>query len=211
MHANSNPPVARRSLMGALLAAGAASLASTTGVAQPSVALPRSPEEQFLARLRQRRSPNVALLDHNGRSVRFYDDVMKGRKVLLNVMYSVCSNVCTPATRNLIEARRLLGNEADSLQFVSMTLTPLSDTPEALRAYKKLHGIPADWTFLTGTLDNVEKAQRALGFISNDDTDGLLSHSAMARLCDERHLRWSHVNTMLSPRSIARMIRFELV
>ena len=211
MHANSNPPVARRSLMGALLAAGAASLASTTGVAQPSVALPRSPEEQSLARLRQRRSPNVALLDHNGRSVRFYDDVMKGRKVLLNVMYSVCSNVCTPATRNLIEARRLLGNEADSLQFVSMTLTPLSDTPAALRAYKKLHGIPADWTFLTGTLDNVEKAQRALGFISNDDTDGLLGHSAMARLCDERHLRWSHVNTMLSPRSIARMVRFELV
>ena len=97
------------------------------------------------------------------------------------------------------------------LQFVSMTLTPRSDTPEALRAYKKLHGIPADCIFLTGTLDNVEKAQRALGFISNDDTDGLLSHSAMARLCDERHLRWSHVNTMLSPRSIARMIRFELV
>ena len=211
MHPNPNLPVARRGLMGAVLAAGAAGLASTTGIAQHSVAWPRTPEEQLRERLRQRRTPNVALLDHNGRSVRFYDDVMKGRKVLLNVMYSVCSNVCTPATRNLIEARRLLGDEARGLHFVSMSLTPLSDTPEALRAYKKLHGIDASWTFLTGTPQNVEAAQRALGFIGNDDTDDLFSHSAMARLCNERHLRWSHVNTMLSARSIARMIRFEMV
>jgi protein SCO1 len=136
---------------------------------------------------------------------------MKGRKVLINVMYSVCSNVCPPATRNLIEARRLLGDAAKDVHFVSMTLTPLADTPEALRSYKKLHGIGANWTVLTGTLDNVETAQRALGFIGVDDTDDLLSHSAMAKLCDERNLRWSHVNTMLSARSIARMIRFELV
>ena len=211
MNPNSNMPLARRGLMGATLAAGAAGLAASAGVAQPSASLPRAPEDISRERLRQRRTPNVALLDHTSRSLRFYDDVMKGRKVLLNVMYSVCSNVCTPATRNLIEARRLLGDRALGLHFVSMTLTPLSDTPEALRAYKKLHGIDASWTFLTGTPQNVEAAQRALGFIGNDDTDDLLSHSAMARLCDERNLRWSHVNTLLSARSIARMIRFEMV
>lgn len=211
MYTNPHSPVLRRGMIGALLAAGATGLASTTGVAQPAVALPSSPEDLSRERLRQRRTPNVSLLDHNGRSLRFYDDVMKGRKVLLNVMYSVCSNVCTPATRNLIEARRLLGEQARDLHFVSMSLTPLSDTPEALREYKKLHGIDVNWTFLTGTPRNVETAQRALGFISNDDTDDLLSHSAMARLCDERQQRWTHVNTMLAPRSIARMVRFELV
>ncbi len=211
MQTNPNGPMTRRGLIGAVLASGAAGLASSTGSAQLLAAGPRSLEEQVRERLRQRRTPNVALLDHNGRSVRFYDDVMKGRKVLLNVMYSVCSNICTPATRNLIEARRLLGDHAKDLRFVSMTLTPLADTPEALRAYKKLHAIDANWTFLTGTPKNMETAQRALGFITDDDTDDLLSHSAMAALCDERNLRWSHVNTMLSARSIARMIRFELV
>jgi protein SCO1 len=206
-----NVPLARRGLFGALLAAGASGLSSPTSIALPRGAVARTPEERSRERLREQRTPNVALLDHTGRSVRFYDDVMKGRKVLLNVMYSVCSNVCTPATRNLIEARRLLGDEANGLHFVSMSLTPLSDTPEALRAYKKLHGIDASWTFLTGTPQSMETAQRALGFIGDDDTDDLLSHSAMARLCDERNLRWSHVNTLLSARSIARMIRFELV
>lgn len=92
-----------------------------------------------------------------------------------------------------------------------MSLTPLSDTPESLRAYKALHGLGADWTFLTGTPRSVERAQRALSFLGNDASDDLLSHSAMAKLCDERNLRWTHVNTLLSPRSIARMIRFEMV
>ncbi len=214
MHSNSNTPLARRGLMGALLAAGAAGLASTTGIAPPSASVPRTPEAQTRESLRQRRTPNVALLDQDGRLLRFYDDVMKDRKVLINVMYSVCSNVCPPATRNLIEARRLLGDDAKGLRFVSMSLTPLSDTPDALRAYKQQHGIGADWTFLTGTPRNMERVQRALGLIGSDDngdTDDLLSHSAMAKLCDERNLRWSHVNTLLSPRSIARMIRFETV
>jgi protein SCO1 len=161
-------------------------------------------------RIRQRRTPNLPLLDHNGRTLRFYDDVMKDRKVLLNVMYTVCSNICTPAQRNLMEARSLLGDEAKDLRFVSMSLTPLDDTPQALRAYKKLHGIDERWLFLTGRLEYVEKIQRALGFISERNDEDLLSHSAIALLCDERHLRWSHVNTLLSPRSIARMIRFEL-
>jgi protein SCO1 len=200
---------ARRGVLAGLAALGASSLRAATGGAPPVAT--RSAEEQSRERLRERRAPNVALLDHNGRSLRFYDDVIKDQTVLINVMYTVCSNVCTPAMRNLIEARRLLGGLAIGLRFVSMSLTPLADTPEVLRAYKKLHGAGDDWTFLTGTLDNVERVQRALGFIGGGAGDDLQSHTAMARLCDERNLRWGHVNIMLSARSIARMIRFELV
>jgi protein SCO1 len=170
-----------------------------------------SPTELSRERIRLRRTPNLPLQDHNDRTLRFYDDVMKDRKVLLNVMYTVCSNICTPAQRNLMEARSLLGDEAKDLHFVSMSLTPLDDTPQALRAYKKLHGIDERWLFLTGKLEYVEKIQRSLGFISGRSDEDLLSHSAIALLCDERQLRWSHINTLLSPRSIARMIRFEML
>lgn len=206
---NTNKSVARRRLFSAMLAGGAAGLATATGAgaSQPTP----TPTEVSRQRLRQKRSPNELLLDHNGRSVRFYDDVLKDRKVVINVMYTVCSNICTPNTRNLMEARRLLGAEGKDLHFVSMSLTPLSDPPEALRAYKKMHGIGEDWTFLTGKLKHVERVQRAMGFISPRDTDDLLSHSGMARLCDERNLRWTHLNTMLSGSAIARMIRFEMV
>jgi protein SCO1/2 len=194
--------------MAAAAAAGLAS-ASTTSDRAPSLAQP-APEEAARLLLRERRTPDVPLLDHNGKRVRFYSDVMKNRRVVLNVMYSVCSNVCTPATRNLIEARELLGGQATELRFVSMTLTPLTDTPQALRAYRQQYGISDDWTFLTGTPENMERIQRGLGFISDAEGDDLLSHSAMARFCDERHQRWTHINTLAPPRTIARAIRFEL-
>ena len=217
MNTIANQTAVRRGLMGALLGLGATGLAAATqglGSAQTTTNTATrvwGTEAQARQKLRDQRTPNVALVDQDGRSLRFYDDVMKDKRVIVNVMYSVCSNNCTPSTRNLIEARRLLGDEARDLQFVSISLTPLTDTPEALRAFKKQHGIGKDWTFLTGKPEQVERLQRGMGFISDREGDDLLSHSAMARLCDERFVRWSHVNTLLPPRSIARMIRFENV
>jgi protein SCO1/2 len=211
-----NTLATRRGIFGALLATGASGLSAAIGRRpDDGTRLSGGPESSAAAqesreRLRQIRTPNELLVDHNGRSVRFYDDIMKNRKVVINVVYTVCSNICTPATRNLMEAQRLLGDEAKDLHFVSISLTPLDDNPAALRAYKKLHGIDERWTFLTGKPEQVEKVQRAMGFLSKRDDDDLLSHSGMARLCDEPKLKWTHLNTMVSGKSIARMIRFEL-
>lgn len=213
LHKMLTHPVTRRALFGGLLAAplGAHATSSVAPVRPLSPAEMRRAQQRAAQRVREQRTPNVELLDHNGRKVRFYDDVMKGHKVLLNVMYTVCSNTCTPSTRNLIEARGLLGDLAKQLRFVSITLTPLTDGPEELRAFKKRYGIGEDWIFLTGKLENVERVQRGLGFITDREDEDLLSHSSMVRFCDERNLRWGHANTLLEPRSIARMIRFDMV
>lgn len=167
---------------------------------------PDSDREQ----VRRQRLPNETLLDQNGRSVRFYDDVMKNQRVIVNVMYTVCSNTCTPSMRNLIEARGLLGDYAKGVKFVSITLTPETDSPEALREYRKTNGVPADWIFLTGKPQPVQRVQRALGFISDREDEDLYTHSSIARYCDEPLIKWTHVNTLLSPRTIARMLRFEM-
>ena len=36
------------------------------------------------------RFPNVVLKAHDGRNVRFYDDLLKGKIVLINFMYATC-------------------------------------------------------------------------------------------------------------------------
>lgn len=178
-----------------------------------NIDLPDPAREQQRARERlQKRLPNVVLQNEQGRPVRFYDDVMKDRQVVVNVMYSVCANICPPATRNLIEAREWLGPMARDVRFVSLTLTPLVDTPDALHDYRKRHGIDDDrWTFLTGRVERMEQVLRAMGFLTDRPEENLLSHAAKAVICDERHLRWSHASTLASGRVIARMIRFELV
>ncbi|MDP4301457.1 SCO family protein [Leptothrix discophora] len=196
-----------RALLGAgLLAAGA----TLMGASQPARAALDDPRE----RVRQRRLPNVPLLTHEGRVVRFYDDIVRDRQVVINVMYTSCSNICGPATRKLVEARHHLGSRTRDLHFVSLTLTPLTDTPAELAAYRRAHGIDGrdgDWTFLTGSVANVERVAKALGLMSQDPADDLLSHSGAAVVGDERRVQWGHANTLTSGRGIARMIRFELV
>jgi protein SCO1/2 len=36
------------------------------------------------------RFPNVVLKTHEGKTVRFYDDLLKGKIVLINFMYATC-------------------------------------------------------------------------------------------------------------------------
>jgi protein SCO1/2 len=193
------------------LLAGAAAVLASAGVMAATRAAP-TPRNDPRELMRARRFPNVPLLTHEGKEVRFYDDVLRNRKVVFNVMYTVCSNICTPVTQNILEAQRLLGDFARDIQFYSLSLTPLQDDPAALRAYMGLNRIGKGWTFLTGKPEHVEAVRKGLGFARNkpeEDAD-LSNHSGMLRIGNEPLAAWSHASALNGGRAIARMIRFEL-
>ncbi|HVR87055.1 MAG TPA: hypothetical protein VMU54_22210, partial [Planctomycetota bacterium] len=58
------------------------------------------------------RFPNVALQTQDGRTVRFYDDLLRGRRVAINFMYVECEGTCPGVTSNLVEVEHELGAEA---------------------------------------------------------------------------------------------------
>lgn len=194
-----------------LLAGAAAALGSAAALGNARSA-PPLPTNNARELMRVRRFPNVPLLTHEGKEVRFYDDVLKNRKVVFNMMYTVCSNICTPVTQNILQAQQLLGDFAKDIHFYSLSLTPLDDDPAALRAYMKAQHIEKGWTFLTGKPSNVELARQGLGFARNQpeqDAD-LSNHSGMLRIGNEPMVSWGHASALTSGRAIARMIRFEL-
>ena len=174
--------------------------------------LPAAPQPDPREQMRQRRFPTVPLLTHTGKEVRFYDDILKDQKVVINFMYTVCTNICTPVTQNILEAQRLLGDFANDINFYSISLTPLDDDPAALRAYMKEQKIGKGWTFLTGKPGNVERVRRGMGFARGnaaEDAD-LTNHSGMVRIGNERLASWGHASAITSGKGVARMIRFEL-
>ena len=186
----------------------AAAVASTSLMATMQSRASQIPREL----MRQRRFPNVPLVTHEGKQVMFYDDVIKGKKVVINTMYTVCSNICTPVTHNIVQARTLLGDFTKDINFYSLSLTPLDDDPPALRTYMKSFGITSGWTFLTGKPENIEQVRRGLGFAQSstaEDAD-ISNHSGMLRIGNEPLVSWCHASALVSSRSIARMIRFEL-
>ena len=192
-----------------LLVGAAAALAGVRAMAAARTVSVQEPREQ----IRQTHFPNVALLTHTGKEVAFYDDVLKNQKVVINFMYTACTDVCSSVTQNIREAQRLLGEFANDIHFYSISLTPLHDDPQALRNYMSAQKVGRGWTFLTGKEENIERVRRGLGFVqqSSKEDANIFNHSGMLRIGNERMGSWAHASAVTSGKAIARMIRFELV
>ena len=51
--------------------------------------------------------PNVTLYTHEGKAVKFYDDLIHGKVVAINMMYAECEGICPIATSNLVRVQEL--------------------------------------------------------------------------------------------------------
>ena len=104
-------------------------------------------------RIRQRYFPNLVLTTHEGRTVKFYDDLVKDKIVIFNMFYAQCEGICTPITRNLVRLQNVLGNRVGKDIFMySFTLKPKDDTVTALKHYAHMHKVKPGWLFLTGSV-----------------------------------------------------------
>ncbi len=128
----------------------------------PAGGVPRGP----LAR----HFPNVRLKAHDGREVRFYDDLIRGKVVLINFIYTNCDGICPTSTANLARLQRLLGDRLGRDVFmISVCIDPERDTVESMKAYAEAYEARPGWTFATGTQRDVDLIRRALGVYNPDD------------------------------------------
>src|SRR5689334_25348966 len=78
--------------------------------------------------------PNVPLVTQDGRTVRFYDDLLKDKIVAIDLVYTNCRYVCPLETARLAQVQRLLGDRVGRDVFsYSITIDPARDTPEVLK------------------------------------------------------------------------------
>jgi protein SCO1 len=164
-------------------------------------------------RIRMNHLPNVTLTTHTGRQVRFYDDLVKDKKVIINFMYAHCEGICVPVTRNLVRVKKLLGNRVGGDIFMySITLKPAEDSFENLRMYTEHHGTGDGWLFLTGSAGDIDHLRRSLGFASADpleDAD-VSNHIGMVRFGVEPLTRWAACPGTANPEHMARSILWDL-
>lgn len=155
---------------GLLATFGALPLASGV-VAQAQTADPAPQFKQISSRerIRQRYFPNIVLTTHEGKKVKFYDDLVKDKIVIFNMMYAKCEGVCMPITRNLLQVQKLLGDRVGKDIFMySFTLKPKEDSVAALKHYAHMHKVKPGWLFLTGSVDDMEIIRRKLGYVDPD-------------------------------------------
>jgi protein SCO1 len=172
---------------------------------RPAFAPPLSGREM----MRKRYFPDVPLVSHEGKRVRFYSDLLEGRIVVLNSMYADCTASCPLITANLARVQKIL--DRNDVFFYSLTIKPLEDTPQKLHDYAKMHDIKRNWLFLTGKPDDLELLRVRLGWSDpNPEKDGKdkALHSGMCRYGNEPLSQWSSVQGSADPEWIATEIGF---
>jgi protein SCO1/2 len=120
--------------------------------------------------------PNVELITQDGKKVRFYDDLIKGKTVAIELMYTNCRYSCPLETARLVQLQKLLAERmGKDVFFYSITIEPQRDTPEVLKAYAEKYHVGPGWTFLTGKEADIKLISKNLGLdtLPNpDDPDG---------------------------------------
>ncbi len=148
------------------------------------------------------RIPNAELRTHDGKLVRFYDDLVRDRTVLVNFMYATCTGVCPGSTRNLISVHEKLGDRVgDDILMLSLTIDgERVDSPEALKKYADRYGGPKDgWIYLTGDAEQIDRIRRSLGVYDLDpevDADKT-QHSGLLTFGNDRTNRWAALPALM--------------
>ncbi|MBM7062290.1 SCO family protein [Pseudomonas sp. UL073] len=149
--------------------------------------------------------PNTKLYTHEGKAVRFYDDLVRDKIVAINMMYTSCGKRCPTMTANMRAVQQLLGERAGRDVFLySITLEPLLDSPAVLKEYAEKYRIGRGWSFLTGDPDDMERLRYRLGFYDvNPEVDAnKTNHTGMVRIGNDRFNRWTMAPALAEPKQI---------
>jgi protein SCO1/2 len=173
-----------------------------TGVANPHAAhgaghdsAPASPAQKYFT--------DVELVDQDGRKVRFYSDVLKGKTVIVNAFFTTCTSVCPPMNRNMEKIQEALGERVGKdVLLVSVSVDPETDTPTRLKEYsKKFHAKPG-WLFLTGKKENVDWALYKVGQYVEDKDD----HTTVIIIGNEATGLWKKALGMAKPAELIEIV-----
>src|SRR5262245_40705205 len=150
--------------------------------------------------------PNIELITQDGKKVHFYDDLIKGKIVAIDMIYTSCQYACPLETARLAQVQKKLGARVgEDIFFYSISIDPAHDTPQVLKAYMEKYKIGPGWTFLTGRKEDIDFLSKRLGLYSDPsiNADGHLPHLLIG---NEATGEWIRGSALDNPSFQARMI-----
>jgi protein SCO1/2 len=147
--------------------------------------------------------PDVALVDQNGKPVRFYSDLVQGKVVMMNFIFTSCTTICPPMGATFAKVQKVLGERSGrDVHLISVSVDPASDTPERLKAWSQKLGAGPGWTLVTGDRENVTQLLKALGVYTASISD----HSPLVLVGNDVQGRWTRAYGLAPPTKLVELI-----
>jgi cytochrome oxidase Cu insertion factor (SCO1/SenC/PrrC family) len=147
---------------------------------------------------------STVLIDQNGEKLRLYDDLMKGKVVVVNAFFSTCQGVCSVTMPRLAQLQAVAGERlGKDVSFVSISVDPLTDTPAKLKNYAQGLGAKPGWHLLTGDREAVEQTLSKFGqYVEVKE-----NHSNLLIIGNDRTGLWKKVLGLSKAEDIAASFR----
>jgi cytochrome oxidase Cu insertion factor (SCO1/SenC/PrrC family) len=108
--------------------------------------------------------PDVEVLDQDGNELHFYRDLIKDKTVAINFIFTNCTTICPPLAATFARLQKEMGDKiGKDVHLISISVDPLTDTPERLKAWGAKFKAGPGWTFVTGEKQEIDKLLNALG------------------------------------------------
>jgi protein SCO1/2 len=152
--------------------------------------------------------PNVVLTTQDGKPVRLYEDLLKGKSVAINVIFTECTDVCPLETATLVQLKRHLGDRVGKdIFFYSISIDPKRDIPPVLKAYAEKFGAGGPgWLFLTGKPEDIKLVTKKLGLSRARDAATREGHGSILMVGSEPTGQWMKNSALDNPGFLAARI-----
>ena len=151
--------------------------------------------------------PNVPLTTQDGKVVHFYDDLLKGKIVAINLIYTTCKYACPLETARLAQVQKLLGDRMGrDVFFYSITIDPDHDTPQVMKEYSERFHAGPGWLFLTGKAADIELISRKIGLYTEPELNNPDGHQPNLLIGNEATGQWMRNSALDNPQFMATTI-----
>ena len=148
--------------------------------------------------------PNLPVVTQDGKTLKFYDDVIKDKIVLVSFIYTNCPDICPLTTARIAQVEDELGEMVGrDIFFISMTVDPERDTPERLKEFATAFDAGPGWLFLTGKPEDI----RAINYKLGDRSRKLSEHRNEIVLGNDTTGEWARDTVFGDLTRLVRTIR----
>jgi protein SCO1/2 len=147
--------------------------------------------------------PDLTLFNQDGKQIHFYRDLIKGKVVAINFIFTTCTTICPPMAATFSKIQNQLGARlGKEVYLISISVDPAVDTPERLKAWGAKFGAKPGWTFVTGAKPEMDQLLKALSGYSARKED----HSPTVLIGNDAKGVWTRAYGLAKPALLVQLI-----
>ena len=138
--------------------------------------------------------PDLLMLDQHGKSVNTANLFATDQPVMVNFIFTTCTAICPMMTSIFRQVQTALGDDAEKILMVSVSIDPEHDSPEALAEYAQQFRAGPQMRILTGSLEDSISLQKAFQAYRGDK----MNHAPLTLIRGDSDDEWVRLDGFAS-------------